>query len=256
MPADDRARTNRVQEQPWWTSGSRYALLFLVVSNVAVLLTIFVPEFSHWKDRNLQRAISESQKQQEQQIAVANQTLQALNRQVEITRLLFDHFFGKSAAEQTAVVRYLTYQFPSDLREKSLQAILVLEARKPSVARQITRSVAAIQTKPVGQSKIDVAEAAERRGFRALIAGNLAAARSAFLAAHAAYPTYHNVDELSHVVLSPKQVVRYDKATAAERPVILKNTIGLVLTTYSWGIAPDQLTALRKEFASLSAANP
>ena len=108
MPADDRARTNRVQEQPWWTSGSRYALLFLVVSNVAVLLTIFVPEFSHWKDRNLQRAISESQKQQEQQIAVANQTLQALNRQVEITRLLFDHFFGKSAAEQTAVVRYLT----------------------------------------------------------------------------------------------------------------------------------------------------
>src|SRR5947208_240141 len=37
--------TNGVQDQPWWTSGSKYALAFLVFSNIAVLLTIFVPEF-------------------------------------------------------------------------------------------------------------------------------------------------------------------------------------------------------------------
>lgn len=165
-------KSDGVQDQPWWTSGSKYALAFLVVSNLAVLLTIFVPEFSHWKDRHLQKSISQSQQHQEGEIAKANQTLTSLNRQVEITRLLFDHFFGRPTQEQTAVVQYLRWQFPNDLRKKSLQAIL-FEPKKPSLRRQIDQSVAAVQVRragrvlvaaPVGQSKINVAASKERRG--------------------------------------------------------------------------------------------
>ncbi len=228
----------RVQERPWWTSGSRYALAFLVASNVAVLLTIFVPEFSHWKDRNLQRAISRSEQAQQAAIARADQRLTALNRQVEVTRLLFDHFFGKSASEQRAVVGYLRYQFPTDLRRKSLQAILVLEGR-PAVQRQITQSVASVQPHPVGTSKLTVAVSQERAGFLALVAGDLPAARRAFLAAFAAFPTYHNVDEISHRVLTADRVAAYRRAAPARRSAILRERIGLILTAYAWGIPAD-----------------
>jgi hypothetical protein len=239
-----------VQEQPWWTSGSRYALAFLVLSNVAVLLTIFVPELSHWQDRNLQESISRSEQTQQREIASANENLQSLNRQVEVTRLLFEHFFGRPAREQTAVVSYLRYQFPSDLRKKSLQAILVLEAKKPSVARQITQSVAAVQTRPVGQSKIDVAEAGERAGFEALIAGDLVRARAAFLRAYRAYPTYHNVDEIGRAVLA--DAGSYAAKPPAARRTTLRNTIGLILTTYGWGIPTDLRPRLERTFNRLT----
>lgn len=213
-----------------------------MVSNLAVLLTIFVPEFSHWKDRHLQKSISQSQQHQEGEIAKANQTLTSLNRQVEITRLLFDHFFGRPTQEQTAVVQYLRWQFPNDLRKKSLQAIL-FEPKKPSLRRQIDQSVAAVQVRragrvlvaaPVGQSKINVAASKERRGFVSLIDGDPAAARAAFTAAYAAYPTFHNVDELSHRALSADKISKFRNAQKAQRDAILKDTIGLILTRYSW----------------------
>ena len=214
MSREDDTNVIRTQDQPWWTSGSKYALLFIVLSNVAVLATIFGPEFSHWRDRHLQQAISKSTLNQQHEIAKANQTLETLNRQVELTRLLFDHFFGKTPKEQTAVISYLTYQFPQDLRKKSLQAILVLEA-KPGVVRQITKSVASIQIHPVGQSKLDVAVGQERAGFQLLIEGDLAGAGRAFHAAYRAYPTYHNVDEMSNVVLAADQIARYTQSAPA-----------------------------------------
>jgi hypothetical protein len=252
-------KSSGIQDQPWWTSGSKYALAFLVLSNLAVLLTIFVPEFSHWKDRHLQQTISKSQQHQEREIARANQTLQSLNRQVEITRLLFDHFFGKPTQEQTAVVQYLRWQFPNDLRKRSLQAIL-LQPEKPRLRRQIDQSVAAVQVRrvgrvlvaaPVGQAKINVASSQERRGFVSVIGGDLAAAREAFAAAYAAYPTYHNVDELKHRVFTAEKISKYRDARAARRNAILRETIDLILTRYSWGIPPDLLPRLRATLNSL-----
>ena len=61
----------------------------------------------------------------------------------------------------------------------------MLEA-KPGVQGKITTSVASVQKRPVGQSKIDVAVAQERLGFRFLIAGDLAKARTAFAKAYLA----------------------------------------------------------------------
>src|SRR5262249_30092524 len=162
----------RLQERPWWTARSRWALAFIVASNLAVLATIFVPEFSHWKDRHLQQSISK-----------ANRNVETLNRQVEVTRLLFDHFFGKSAKEQKAVVDYLRYQFPHDLRTKSVQAIVFAEIRPP-LKRTVDVSVAAVQPHPVSESRLDRAARLERVGFQRLVAGRLAASQEAFLGAY------------------------------------------------------------------------
>lgn len=229
-----------VQDRPWWTSGSRWALAFLVASNVALLLTVFVPAFSEWQDRHLQDAIAESDRTQQRQLGT-------LNRQVEITRLLFDHFFGRPANEQHAVVSFLSVQFPHDLRQDSLNAILIVAAKDRSVARQIKKSVALIekQKRPLTQSKVDRAPTQERRGFVALIDGRLADARAAFLAAYKAYPVYHNVDEISHTVLTDRKIADYNAASAARRQTILKDTIDVILTTYSWGIPPDLLRRLK-----------
>src|SRR5207245_193251 len=63
--------------------------------------------------------------------------------------------------------------------------------------------------------------------------------------------TYHNVDEISNVVLAANQVARYSHSTPEQQLVILKERIGLILTTYSWGIPPDLLPRLKKKFNSL-----
>jgi hypothetical protein len=222
-----------------------------VASNVAVLLTVFVPAISSWRDRHLQETISHGDQEQRTQIAAASQKLETLNRQVEVTRLLFEHFFGKPANEQRAVVNYLTFQFPHDLRKQSLQQILFVEA-KPGVVRQITKSVAAVQPNPVGLSKVDLAVAKEREGFRSLLAGDLASARRAFAAAYDAYPTYHNVDELSHKVLTESTVVSYGRSSAAGRARVLHDTLDVVLTAYAWGIPAELARQLHTKLERLS----
>lgn len=249
MQANGERSTTPVQDQPWWTTGSKYAIGFLVLSNLAVLLTIFVPALSQWRDRHLQDVIATSDRKQQKQIAVANQTLESLNRQVELSRLLFDHFFGKPSSEQTAVINYLTYQFPKDLRKKSLQAILFVEA-KPAVKKQIAQSVASIQPRPLGQRSVNSGVANERVGFQALVNGDLEKARTAFLKAYRAYPEYHNVDEISHKVLTKSLIAKYKQGGSGKRKAIQKQTVGLILSTYSWGIPTDLLPKLRAAFQS------
>jgi hypothetical protein len=248
VSANDDKNKVRVQEQPWWTTGSKVAIGFLVVSNLAVLLTIFVPAISQWRDRHLQGVIATSDRNQQKQIAEANQTLESLNRQVEVTRLLFDHFFGKPSSEQKAVISYLTYQFPRDLRKQSLQAILYVEAPNAAVRKQIDQSVASIQPHPLGQTSVDAGVANERSGFQSLVNGDLAKARAAFLAAYAAYPHYHNVDEISHRVLTQRLVTTYGRSTPRQQRAIEKQALGLILSAYSWGIPTDLLPKLRAVF--------
>jgi hypothetical protein len=98
----------------------------------------------------------------------------------------------------------------------------------------------------------DTARKQEGIGLRWLIKGDLRGARDAFLAAFEAYPTYHNVDEISHVVLPSAIAKAASASTSAQRQGILRDTIGLILASYSWGIPPDSLRALRKEFNRLS----
>src|ERR1051326_2704174 len=111
-----------LQDRPWWTTRSKAALIFVAGSIVGFALTLLVPVVADWKTNQDQRKL-------EKQIALANQRIQTLSRvsterkeklgrQGEITLRLFDHYFGKPAGEQTAVVSYLRFQFPTDLSTK------------------------------------------------------------------------------------------------------------------------------------------
>jgi hypothetical protein len=53
------------------------------------------------------------------------------------------------------------------------------------------------------------------------------------------------VDEISHTVLTDRKIADYNAASAARRQTILKDTIDVILTTYSWGIPPDLLRRLK-----------
>jgi hypothetical protein len=248
LPSSERIATKgaAMAMRRWQTTKSRSAFIFAAGSVVGFFLTLFVPVVSDWKNNADQRKL-------EKQIAITNQRLQTLNRvstekteklgrQVEITRLLFDHYFGKPAGEQTAVVSYLRFQFPTDLGRKSLQAILNQGAHR-SIRTKITRSVASVQQ--VGQTSLNRAVKQERLGFVALIRRDLIRARTAFVAAYRAYPTYHNVDEISHRVLSQKRFETYSQRR------LLKLALSEILTKYSWGIPPALLPHLQATLKGL-----
>jgi hypothetical protein len=85
----------------------------------------------------------------------------------------------------------------------------------------------------------------ERKGFLFLVTSDVAKARDAFLAAYEAFPTYHNVDEISHRVLTAERIAFYARATPPKRAAVLRNVIGGTLSTYSWGIPTDLLPKLK-----------
>jgi hypothetical protein len=55
----------------------------------------------------------------------------------------------------------------------------------------------------------------ERDGFHAILKGDLEQARRLFGNAYRAYPTYHNVDEIYHQLLSAERVKTYNSASGA-----------------------------------------
>jgi hypothetical protein len=209
---------------------------------VGTLLTVFVPAFSSTEQRNVEKQIAKANQQLESLNRLSAERTQNLSRQVEITRLLFDHYFGKPAGEQTAVVSYLRFQFPRDLSRKSLQAILNQSA-KHGVRTKITRSVAVVERVRVSNRNTAVAQ--ERIGFLSLVEGDLPNAKRAFGAAYRAFPTYHNVDEISHRVLTGKLVMTYSQAPPALQQRILKFVLSEILSTYSWGIPRDLLPRMQ-----------
>lgn len=240
-----------IQARPWWATRSKVGLIFLAGTILGFLVNAFAPLLSDAR-------ISREQRKLEERIAESNQQLEVLNRlslertgslsrQVEITRILFDHYFGKPAVEQTAVISYLRFQFPRDLSKKSLQAILNQTASR-GVRPKITTSVASVQQ--VGVSKRDAAVKLERIGFVALIQGDLTKARTAFAAAYRAFPTYHNVDEITHGVLTGRRMATYSSASRDAQRAVVKQALSEILTTYSWGIPPDLRPRLEAALAS------
>ena len=236
----DPATAGGTENRPWWTRRSGPALLFVAGSLAGFFLSVFAPVLSDWrisgKQRDLEESIATANQQIEKLNRLSTERVQTLGRQVEISRLLFDHYFGKTPGEQTAVISYLRFQFPADLNKKSLQAILNTAA-KGRVRQVITQSVASVQL--VREPKLVQATRQERSGFVALINGDLAKACAAFRAAYRAYPTYHNVDEISNRLLTSKRVADFSHASPARREAILRATLADILTSYSWGIPLD-----------------
>src|SRR5262245_769447 len=119
-----------VEPRPWWATRSWFARLFVVASIVGLGVGVFAPIMS-------QREISRNQQALEQSLAQANQRIEDMGRKVEVSRLLFDHYFGKPTAQQTAVITYLRFQFPAYLSDRSVKSMLGSTA-KPETKKRLT----------------------------------------------------------------------------------------------------------------------
>jgi hypothetical protein len=91
----------------------------------------------------------------------------------------------------------------------------------------------------------DIASQNERLGFLALLNGNLTEARAKFKIAYDAFPTYHNVDEIYHVLLTEDRVKQYNQANEIEKKAIEKQIFQAIVTNYSWGAPPDLLSQIK-----------
>jgi hypothetical protein len=242
----------KVAERPWWTTRSLVAVIFVVGSVAGFLLQVVLPlksgEHISKDQQKTQERISDKNRRLQIQLAQSQARVAALDRRVGVSELLLDHFFGKDAREQTAVVKYMRYQFRSDFQTGSLQAILTAGAH-PKVKPVIVQSLASAGG--VGQSGLNAAVREERAGFGRLIAGDLVGAKKAFAAAYNAFPTYHNVDEISNKVLAGDLVAGYARADSTVRRAHLKHALSKILTAYSWGIPSSMRPRLQAKLKAL-----
>jgi len=240
------AGVQTIDDRPWWARRSLVAVLFVTASVAGFLLKVVLPAQSSHEDRVVRTNISDKDRQARTALAEKNGEIQSLSRRVAVSRLLFDHFFGKDAREQRAVVTYLSVEFSKDFLGDSLPAILKAGA-DPQLKHEITRATVSARRR---LTKHEQAISQERAGFRFLAGGDLVNAKSAFAAAYAAYPEYHNVDEITHKVLTPV-LPAYARATSVQRRALLAKALDDVLTTYAWGIPRDLLPRLQAERSSL-----
>lgn len=220
--------------------------MFVTASVAGFLLKVVLPAQSSHEDRVVQTNISDKDRQQQAALAAKDHEIQSLSRRVAVSQLLFDHFFGRGAQEQRAVVTYLSVEFPKDFLGDSLPAILKSGA-DPEVKHAITSATVSAKRR---ETKHEGAVAQERAGFRALANGDLLAAKAAFAAAYRAYPEYHNVDEITHKVLAPV-VQRYARAASAQQRTLLARALDDVLTSYSWGMPAGLRPRLEAKLRSL-----
>ena len=87
-------------------------------------------------------------------------------------------------------------------------------------------------------------------GFHAILKGDLENARRLFEAAYATYPTYHNVDEIYHLVLTQDRVRAYNIGSADEKQSIQREIMQEIVTNYSWGMPEDLLNEMKSRLAS------
>ncbi len=88
-------------------------------------------------------------------------------------------------------------------------------------------------------SRGELAGAAERRGFEALLARDAAAALAAFDEARRIWPEYHNVAEIGRAIR------RYGNSLADPRSPAWQQLYREILTQYSWGMPEDLRPRLR-----------
>jgi septal ring factor EnvC (AmiA/AmiB activator) len=90
----------------------------------------------------------------------------------------------------------------------------------------------------------------EINGFRAILEGDLENARRLFEAAYNAYPTYHNVDEIYHQVLTQDRVRTYNIGSSNEKQSIQREIMQEIVENYSWGMPEDLLDEMKSRLAS------
>lgn len=112
-----------------------------------------------------------------------------------------------------------------------------LEQRAMQVASTAQRTREPVAA--AAPSRGELAGAAERRGFEALLARDAAAALAAFDEARRIWPEYHNVAEIGRAIR------RYGDSLADPRSPSWPQLYREILTQYSWGMPEDLRPRLR-----------
>ncbi|WP_299398440.1 hypothetical protein [Pelagibius sp.] len=131
-----------------------------------------------------------------------------------------------------------------------------IEAKLETLERNLSREIAEVQSvqqtrrpSPVPErtappaaavNATTLAAAAERRGFEALVAHDIAAAIAAFDEARRALPTYRNVAEIGNALRRWE-----DRLKDPESPMWAQ-LYREILTRYSWGLPEDLRTVIRR----------
>lgn len=139
----------------------------------------------------LERAIS-SEKQREQ-----------------VADILLNRYIDQDAEDQRkalAIIVGLFPRFASEL-EEALARYAANETVKDAAERVVARAA------EVPLAAVDLARAAERAGFDALLNNDIPAARAQFNKAYTAYPQFHNVDEIRRKL----DTVRHEDPAAIAR---------------------------------------
>jgi hypothetical protein len=172
------------------------------------------------------------------------------HNRLEVNRLFLENYQGAKATEQLRTVRILITLYPDEFI--GVAKLFQINAATPKVKDKVQRAEESAQklakrpSAAESSSKVPTAASEELLGFQLIIKGELAAARVHFNKAFVIFPTYHNVDEISHKVLNERLVASYEAANPADRRDRLHKVASVMVTDYSWGIPRNELQALRK----------
>lgn len=118
--------------------------------------------------------------------------ISAEKQREQVADILLNRYIDQDADGQRkalAIIVGLFPRFAADL-EEALARYAVNDAVKEAAERSVARVA------EVPPSALETARAAERAGFDALLSDDIAKAREEFNKAYAAYPQFHNVDEI------------------------------------------------------------
>jgi len=183
---------------------------------------------------------------------LAARTQEETNR-FEVNKLFLGHYQNASATVQRHTIDILVTLYPEQF--VSVAKIFHTAAQTPQIRDEIQRAAsAAAETgkflasglTALNASSSDVATL-EGQAFTALVSGDIVNAKKLFLKAYDIFPTYHNVDEISHIVLTTQVVSEYSTADSAGRSRLLKQILRTVIHDYSWGSSPALLNQMQSK---------
>lgn len=110
----------------------------------------------------------------------------------QLADIVLKYYVGKSADDQSRAIVIIKVLFPH--QTEGLQEALARWAVNDTIRAEA--DVAVAEASGVAEATLQSAQANEQSGFEALASGDIEQAKVHFSAAQAAYPTYHNVDEI------------------------------------------------------------
>jgi hypothetical protein len=223
-------------------------LLFPIFSGAAQLLVDKHRDDLNGKLEEKKLALNQSLETTKNTLATR---IQEETNRLEVNKLFLDHYQHASATEQQRTIDILVTLYPQEF--VGVAKIFHKEASTPQIRIEIQKAASAATTtgkvltgtpSAVSAATADVGTV-ESQGFAALASGDVAHARMQFLKAYTIFPTYHNVDEISHLVLTDATVRAYVAASPAIRSEMLRSILKTVIRNYSWGVPPPLLAQMQ-----------